>query len=454
MASAMIGNLAVSLTMNTAAFQRGATIAEKRAETMRGKFAAVSGSLKGIGAAIGTGVIADGLYRIAANAFEMASSLTEVAEQVGVSVEALQELRFAAEQTGIGSDKMDASIKRLNKSLGELQLGSPAAVKAFAAIGLSADDLRGKAPEQALRLIADQLNKLPDASQRVALGQQIMGKAFSDLLPLINGGSAALDQHAEASRRNGQISAEDAARLDELADSWDELKTRVGVTTANLIADGSRLHESWRGFVRDMGLENSLFDQSVAAMAGSVLGSVANMVSGIRQWITGTLTAIWDGAIAKIEAVKKKFYDLWNAVTKNSYVPDMVGDIAYEMGPRLEDVMVRPALAAVQTVSDAFMGLARSFKGGGFLDILGSIINVGMTLGSVGAFGKGIAGRVNSPRIPGGQGSRMPPIEIVPSPYFDARVDGRVISATPSIIQGSSSAAQAQMRYRATRRVA
>src|SRR5687768_5864755 len=130
MPSAMIGNLAVSLTMNTAAFQRGATLAEKRAETMRGRFAAATTSVTGLGKALGAGIAADVLYRVTSSAFEMASSLQEAAEQTGVTVEALQELRFAAEQTGVGADQIEAAMKRLSRSLGDLQRGKTAAVKA------------------------------------------------------------------------------------------------------------------------------------------------------------------------------------------------------------------------------------------------------------------------------------------------------------------------------------
>ena len=40
-------------------------------------------------------------------------------------------------------------------------------------------------------------------------------------------------------------------------------------------------------------------------------------------------------------------------------------------------------------------------KGGGFLDILGAVVGLGLQLGSIGAFGKKIAGRINSAKIPG-----------------------------------------------------
>lgn len=45
--------------------------------------------------------------------------------------------------------------------------------------------------------------------------------------------------------------------------------------------------------------------------------------------------------------------------------------------------------------------LANAIKGGGFLGILQAVVGLGLQLGSIGAFGKTIAGRINSPKIPG-----------------------------------------------------
>lgn len=578
MASAMIGNLAVSLTMQTAAFQRGATLAEKRVQTMRGKFAAATASVTGFGKALGAGIAADVLYRITASAFEMASSLAEAAEQVGVTVEGLQELRFAAEQTGVGADKIEAAMKRLNRSLGDLQLGKAAAVKVFAEIGLSADELRGKRPDEALRLIADALNKLPDASSRVAVGQQLMGRSFSDLLPLINGGSEALDRYAQASRANGQVSTEDAARLDDLADSWEGLKNRVLVNTAKIISAAVQMGGALVSAFEGIGLKVNLFDLTIVGMVTNALEAVNRLATGVGQWIRGVLGNIWDNAIAKIKAVEATFSWLWDRVVGHSHIPDMVDGIAAEMA-RLDAVMVRPVTAATSKVEQAFRDSARevrgildrlfpdsaadlefranqealggiadpgaraeamaallaerdvelkrranggiikrgaddvakpltaldeafnnvlagldqmadrseattvrvaksfkdmaddtlsalgrlssAIKGGGFLGILEAVIGLGLQLGSVGAFGGKIAGRINGTA---GAGSFVSPsrgntgratnvVEIVDTTgLFVTRVNGQIMQQAPGIVQAGAKGGVALMNQQQSRR--
>jgi hypothetical protein len=46
--SSLIGNLAVTLGLNTAAFERGATKAEARAKALQGRLSGIGSSVKGL----------------------------------------------------------------------------------------------------------------------------------------------------------------------------------------------------------------------------------------------------------------------------------------------------------------------------------------------------------------------------------------------------------------------
>ncbi|MFC0245354.1 hypothetical protein ACFOLL_03220 [Falsochrobactrum ovis] len=39
------------------------------------------------------------------------------------------------------------------------------------------------------------------------------------------------------------------------------------------------------------------------------------------------LNAVWDGVTARVNKVKNSFYNLYDAVVENSYIPDMVVEI-------------------------------------------------------------------------------------------------------------------------------
>ncbi len=141
---------------------------------------------------------------------------------------------------------------------------------------------------------------------------------------------------------------------------------------------------------------------------------------------------------------------------------------------------------ADETLS-AFSRLSDAIQGGGFLDILEAVASLGLQLGSIGLFGKKVQTNINkAPRYangtsfaPGGwsivgergpglvdlpRGARVTPnndlrgmgriAAIVPSPYFDVVVDGRVMRAAPGIASAGAQGGVAQIRRSGTRQVA
>src|SRR5689334_21365178 len=115
--SSMIGNLAVTLRLNTAAFEAGATKAEVRAKTLQGRLAGIGSAMKGLAGGLIAGVGVAAFSGLARNAFDMASALDESAQKVGLTVEALQHLNLAATQNGIAEDTLAAALNRMNKSV-------------------------------------------------------------------------------------------------------------------------------------------------------------------------------------------------------------------------------------------------------------------------------------------------------------------------------------------------
>lgn len=272
MASNMIGNLAVSLTMNTAAFQKGATLAEQRASSMKSKMDGIGASIAKLGPALALGAVAGGvavLGSMAKSAFELGSSLTEAASKVGVTVEALQEMRFAATQNGISIETMDGSLNKMTKTLGELALGNKTVADNFKELGMSARDFIGLTPTEAFAKIADALKGIENESVRAALGNKIFGRSYAELKPLVDLGADGINAAAEEKRKDGVISTEQAKTLDDLADGWDKLKDRVGIATAQFIANQAGSANA------STGLQNM----------GNAIGSLINDLGVLITWL-------------------------------------------------------------------------------------------------------------------------------------------------------------------------
>ena len=362
MASNMIGNLAVNLTMETAAFQRGASIAEKRAQAMQTRMQGIGNSVKGIGAGLAAGFAAAGAGALISNAFQIASSLQEAAAATGVTVEQLQRLRVAASQNGASADQMDASLSKLNATLGAAQQGSKQAVAAFENIGLSVQQLKGLNAADALALIIEKLSAIKDPTLQAAAAKQILGKSYAQLMPLIKGGTAALNEATEASKRNGEISTQDAAKLDQLADGWDMLKTRVGVGIANIIASLANGAESFDNFFRPINKFAADFDAAFVRMATNAVNSVKNLFYGVKTWLVDKMATQFSFITKKIEALGQTFYQLYDDVVGNSYVPDMVVEVN-QWFAKMESGMTGSATRATQTVSEKMEAMRANVGG-------------------------------------------------------------------------------------------
>ncbi len=90
---------------------------------------AAGGGLPGLGAGMGAIGIAGGVASVGVlalvgalrgvqDASKFAADLTDAADRIGVTVEALQELRFAADETGVPLNQLDSSLEALNGTLG------------------------------------------------------------------------------------------------------------------------------------------------------------------------------------------------------------------------------------------------------------------------------------------------------------------------------------------------
>lgn len=89
-----------------------------------------------------------------------------------------------------------------------------------------------------------------------------------------------------------------------------------------------------------------------------VVSWVRQTYEGVKAWLLDRFTDVVRGIVEKIGAVKDAFFALYDAVVGHSYIPDLVNEIADWMGPRLQDAMVDPALAAVNETGAAFEGMA------------------------------------------------------------------------------------------------
>lgn len=223
-----IGSLIVEFEARTGKFEtdtgRAAKIMEKRAREIEARAAKLG---KAIGTAIGVGVVGAvaGLTALTKRAIDAADEFSKLSQATGVSVESLSALDYAAKLSGV--EDLGDSLKKLNRTITEASQGSKTQAAAFDAIGVAVEDAQGKIrpTEDILRDVADAFAKYEDGAAKTALAMDLFGKSGANMIPLLNGGSAAIDKASKRARELGLVFSKETATA---AEAFNDALSDVG----------------------------------------------------------------------------------------------------------------------------------------------------------------------------------------------------------------------------------
>jgi len=357
------GNAFVEFTLKDGKLRKGLRSMEKR-------FNAIGGTLKRLGA-IGSAVAGaiTGAFTTAAVVFANAGSkLFDMSQRTGVSVEALSELSFAADQTGGSMEALEKGFAGLSRTFFQAKRGAAAPVAALKEIGLTVADLEGLSPDQQLGLIADGLTAISDASIRGAVAQQLFGRSGRQLLPILIGAKGGLEAlRAEAQRLGLVMSSDDAAAADALGDAMDTLWAQVNRVTqvvgAAVAGSFTRMLQASQAIFKtviDWANANPELIRTVFTV-GVVLAAVSGAIiaAGIGFQVLGFMAGTLSTALGAVGAVL-------------SFVVSPLGLII---------AGVAGSVAAFATLTESGRGMAASL--GTYFGELGTIVT--QTFSAIGA---------------------------------------------------------------------
>lgn len=250
-----------------------------------------------IGAGIGAaGAAITGPLLVATQRFaKLGDQLNKISARTGLSVEALSELKFAAEQSGSSIETVEKASARLSRTLFDASRGSAAAVDALNALGLSQQQLSAMSPEQQLTAVIEALGGVEDASMRSAIAQTVLGRSGRELLPMIEN-MAAL--RAEASETGAVMTTEAAQAAADLTDAMNRTSTsiasaavQIGSALAPMLIQVADLVTSAVLRVAEFIKENQRLVQ-VVAIVGATLTAVGTVLATIGAGIAAASIAV------------------------------------------------------------------------------------------------------------------------------------------------------------------
>lgn len=184
-----LGDLVVNLSANTQKFDKNISKSQgglkSFASSAMSLLNPVTATLATMTAgAVGLGAAVWGLQgRIGTLA-----AVADKAAQTGLSGAFLQQLEFAADQSGVSAETLTGGIKKLTVMIGKAGDGSKEASSALQSVGLNLKELQQLSPEQQFEQVAAAIGRIPTAAGRASAAVKIFGKSGIEMTGLFAGG--------------------------------------------------------------------------------------------------------------------------------------------------------------------------------------------------------------------------------------------------------------------------
>jgi hypothetical protein len=263
----------------------------------------------GIPAALSFAAIGYGALHAAQGALEYAGALQDASDKTGVAIEALQSMQTVFEASGVSSEDFIESVTKLNKGLAEAGAGkNDSLLHLFNKLRIPLRDASGqiRSVESVLPQLAAAFEKNENPAVRTRIAMELFGKAGAKMIATLKGGSKALIDAMNDSKRLGAVlSTEATAKLDDLGDSLGLLSRQVKVQIAGAFAGAApAVMAAVKSVSEWIGANKELLQQKVGGYIERVAKAFQGWVeSGGFEKLGSAIVRVVDGVDAFIQSV-------------------------------------------------------------------------------------------------------------------------------------------------------
>ena len=181
----------------------GSKFGNKFASAIKGTTAVIGAAMAAAtGAAIATG---KAFVSAANDVSQYGNNVDKMSQKMGISAQAYQEWDFIMQHAGANIEGMKTSMLKLTKA-------AESGDEAFAALGISQEQLASMNQEEIFSATIKGLQDIQDEGQRTVLANKLLGKGAVELAPLLNMSSSEIDNMREQVHELGGVMSDDAVK--------------------------------------------------------------------------------------------------------------------------------------------------------------------------------------------------------------------------------------------------
>ena len=258
---------------------------------------------------------------------ESADRVDKLSQKMGISTDAFQEWEYACEICGLDVEVLKRAIKSLDEQMYAAADGSAEAQARFEALGVTWVDNEGqlKSNEELFKDTMLGLAAMSDETERNRIANELFGKSYQELIPLLNEGDEGLANLLQTAHDLGLVmSEEDIKAFAEFNDKITTIKESLGAMFEQVAADLLPIFQE----LADKVMEHLPEIQEKIEQIGEKVSDVIQWI--VDNWSTiSTIAAIIAGIAVAIQLVTTAL-GIYNSVMTvvNAVSLPMVGTIA------------------------------------------------------------------------------------------------------------------------------
>jgi hypothetical protein len=338
----------------------GFDIDEKPMKKLEASIATVNNAIKVTAYA---GAAAAGiLFGLAKSASEVGDQIAKTADKIGFSTDALQELRYAAQNaTDLGIGAVDMALQRFSRRAAEAANGTGEAKDALAELGVKLTDSSGKmrSADSILSDVADAMQNVKGEQDRLRLAFKLFDSEGAGMVNLLKDGSAGMAEMRKEAHDLGAVLSERNVRA---AEEFDDAMLRTAASV--------------KGIALTIGAE--------------LMPEIQSLLDGMTEWIRSNkelLESRIDTALNVLKIIVRSVSDaFWFLVSAVSKVVDAMGGMEHAVrlvGLALLFMASVTVVGAITSLVAMVVRLAGAIKALGFAAIFTSAVFKRTIIGAI-----------------------------------------------------------------------